>query len=338
MKGKKTYILSVLAILIIGGISFYLSAGSEIGAVREALRSASGFYLALMALIMLFYYVTDGYTLRTISRQYKKDFTLKQGFVNGMVGTLFSDLTPSSSGGQFAQVFVFNKQGIVPATASGILLTCFISYQTVLISYTALIMIFQLTYFMGEGVHVATMALTGFLINFVVTGVLFFGTRSKKFQNFFINNIIFFLARIRIVKDYEVTSQNIRWKFEEFREESKRLQANKPLFIKICACNVIKQTCMYSMPFFAFRAIHVNVPWASFVNFLSLAAIINLINTFLPVPGASGGSEGCFMILFGSLGQANAAVAMLLWRFFAFYYGAIIGILTFMFAKDARRR
>ena len=68
------------------------------------------------------------------------------------------------------------------------------------------------------------------------------------------------------------------------------------------------------------------------------SSIINLINTFLPIPGASGGSEGCYMILFGFLGRANASSSMFLWRFFSFYFGLILGMITFIVAKDTKRK
>ena len=144
---------------------------------------------------MFMYYVFDGLATMIFARLYKKDFTLKEGFVNGLVGTLFSGLTPSSSGGQFAQVFVFNNQGISPAISTSILLMCFISYQIVIMGFTAVIMIVGSAYFLDKGVGVSSMAAVGFLINAVVTLLLFAGAKSKKFQNFIVDKVVYLLSK-----------------------------------------------------------------------------------------------------------------------------------------------
>ena len=57
----------------------------------------------------------------------------KQGFTNAISGTFFNGITPFSSGGQFAQVYIFNRQGITPANSASILLMAFIVYQSVLV-------------------------------------------------------------------------------------------------------------------------------------------------------------------------------------------------------------
>ena len=47
---------------------------------------------------------------------------IEQGFKNAISGTFFNGITPFSSGGQFAQVYIFNRQGISPTNSASILL------------------------------------------------------------------------------------------------------------------------------------------------------------------------------------------------------------------------
>ena len=130
--------------LVIGYISLRLSVGGEVKSVLHTLTSASPIWLAVLITIMLGYYLVDGLALWLLAHNYKKDFTFKQAFINALTGTLFNGLTPSSSGGQFAQVFVFNNQGIPPTIASGILMMCFISYQIALMAISAILMLVNL--------------------------------------------------------------------------------------------------------------------------------------------------------------------------------------------------
>ena len=90
------------------------------------------------------------------------------------------------------------------------------------------------------------------------------------------------------------------------------------------------------MPFFAALALKVPLTAGNYPKFLSLAAAISLFNTFMPIPGASGGSEASFVLLFGFLGQATASSAMLIWRMLTFYFGLLLSILIVAFAKDTK--
>lgn len=336
MTSKKSYLINTLIIILVGGLSLYFSVGHEVKNVMNAIAHADIRWMFVLAVIMIGYYLTDGLVTTLFARQYKKDYTLKQGFVNGLVGTLFSDITPSSSGGQFAQVYLFNHQGVAPTAATSILLMCFISYQVVMILFTALIMLVQAPYFMHEGWHVTLMALTGFLINFGVTAALLLAAKSKTFHNFVSRYVITFLAKIHIVKDPEATRYKIEDSLGRFRKEISHLERNKKLFVKACFGNLVKLTIIYSTPFFACLALHIPVHISQFINFLSLAAIINLINTFLPIPGASGGSEGCYMILFSFLGHVHTTSSMMLWRFFSFYFGLVLSFIAFLTSKEMK--
>ena len=337
MTSKKSYIIDILIIVVIGGLSLYFSVGKEVKHVYKTIMHADIRWMIFLAAIMMGYYVTDGIITAMFARRYKKDYTIKQGFINGLVGTLFSDITPSSSGGQFAQVYLFNHQGIDPTTSTSILLMCFISYQAVMIVLTAIIMLIQAPYFMHEGAHVAFMAFLGFAINFAVTSALLLAAKSEKVHHFITKYVVTFLIKIHIVKNKEATIYKVEDYLTSFRRELANLEKNKKLFFKACLGNLIKLSIMYSTPFFACKALHIHVTIAQFLNFMSLAAIINLINTFLPIPGASGGSEGMYMVLFAFLGQVNASSSMMLWRFFSFYFGLIVSFIVFVSSKEMKR-
>ena len=67
--------------------------------------------------------------LTLFAKVYKKDYTLKQGIVNAMAGIFFNGITPMASGGQFYQVYAFNKQGIKATYSSSILLMILLSIK-----------------------------------------------------------------------------------------------------------------------------------------------------------------------------------------------------------------
>lgn len=332
-KNKKKYILNILLILSITGLSAYFSIGKNYKQVIEAFKEANVFWVIIMFLVMLSYYMFDALSLMFFGRVYKKDFNYKQSFTNAISGTFFSAITPSSSGGQFAQVYVFNKQGISATNSSSILLMCFICYQSVLVLYTSVVVLFNLSY-LSANPGIFSLVMIGFLTNFVVIIALFGGAKSKRLQNFLIHTVVKLLSKIKIIKNYEETSGKLEQYLSDFREQLNFLQHNKSVLIKSCLCNFMKLTIVYSMPFFATKALNLDVTFAYFFQFIGYCSFIYLINAFLPIPGASGGSEACYMLFFGFLGSVGVSSSMTLWRFISYYVGLILGGLVFSFDRE----
>lgn len=336
MRNKK-YFFNIALILIIGGVSIYLSIGKQFDQVIHAFEEARISWIAVMGIVMFSYYLFDALSLWYFGLAYKKDYSFKQSFINAISGTFFNGITPFASGGQFAQVYIFNKQGISPTNSASILLMCFICYQSVLVLYTGIVLLFKYQYFVEDQPAVFSLAILGFLINFVVILGLFGGAKSKKLQNFLTHNVLRFLSKIHIVKDYESTCVKIEQYLADFREQLNFLQRNKPVLVKSCLCNFMKLTIIYSMPFFAAKALNLNVSWNQFFDFLGLCSFIYLINAFLPIPGASGGSEGVYVLLFSFLGTVGTSSSLFLWRFMSYYMGLIIGGLVFSMNKEINR-
>ena len=329
------YILNFFIILIIGCLAIYLTVGKEIDTVFEAIKTAKPLILVVMACIMLAYYLIDALILYIICKARGYKLKLKQTFVTNMTGVLFSDLTPSATGGQFAQVYVFHNQGIHVGQASGILTVVFITYQIVIITYATLAMLINAKAIFQSRESIL-IGIIGFVVNVVITGGFFLVTKSAKAHDLFVNKFIGFLAKIKIVKNYEKTTADVSESFREFRDESAKLFAHKSLFCEVCLCHVVKLTLFYTLPFFAAMSLGVPVYPAELPKYISLAAAISLFNTFMPLPGASGGSEASFVMLFGFLGKTIVSTAMLIWRVFTFYFGLLLSLIVVAVSKETK--
>lgn len=333
MKNKK-YFLNILLILLIGGGVIYLSIGDNFDQILSVFQHAKMSWIVVMVLVMFCYYILDSFSLFYFGRAFKSDYTFRQSLVNSISGIFFNGITPFASGGQFAQVYIFNKQGITPTNSSSILLMCFICYQSILVLYTAIVVLFKYTYFLNEGTGIFGLVMLGFLFNFVVIVSLFVGAKSKKFQNFVTHYVIKLLKKIHIIKNYEDTRYMVEQYLSDFREQLYFLQKNKPVLFKSCLFNFLKLTVLYSMPFFASKALNLDVTWSDFLNFIGICSFIYLITAFIPIPGSSGGSEGIYLLLFSFLGPVGVSSSMFLWRFMTYYMGLIIGGLVFSLDRE----
>ena len=90
------------------------------------------FFFVFLAMIVV-YYGIKALNLLLYARLYTKKYKYHQAIANQLIGVFYSDITPGSSGGQFAQIYTFKKQGLPISTAASILVMAFIVYQSVLV-------------------------------------------------------------------------------------------------------------------------------------------------------------------------------------------------------------
>lgn len=336
-KSNKKYFLNILIILVVGGGAIYFSIGSDLEASIHALANANPIWIILSIALMMVFYLFDGAILYEFGRLYNKGYKYIQGFKNALSGTFWCGITPFASGGQFAQVYIFNKQGIPPTNSASILLMAFIVYQSVLVLYTGVIMIFRFSYYSTIYSGFFSLAILGFVINLCVIASLFLGAKSKTLQNFFCNTILKILSKIRIVKNYEDTKIKVDQSLQNFRVELSLLQKNTSLLVKTSLLNVGKLTIIYSIPFFAAKALNIDVHISQIFDFIGICSFIYMITAFVPIPGASGGSEGVYFLLFNHILGAGTPTTLLLWRFTTYYFGLVLGGVVFATDKEINR-
>ena len=337
-ESKRKYFFNVILILVIGFLVIYFTMKDDLTASINALMTASVGWIFVSLLLMVGYFILDAINLYTFGKIYKSDYSFRQAFTNSISGTLFNGLTPFSSGGQFAQVYIFNKQGITPANSASILLMAFIVYQSVLVLFTAVVMVFRFSAYNKIYSDFFSLAILGFLINFFVISGLFLGAKSKRLQNFLCNSIIRLLSKIKIVKNYEDTTIKITRSLDNFRRELGVLQKNKVVLIKSSLLNLGKLLIMYSIPFFAAKALNLNVKYYQIFDFIGICSFVYMITAFIPIPGASGGSEGVYYMLYSPFfGSVGTPTTLLIWRFITYYLGLIVGGIVFATSREINR-
>lgn len=334
----KNYFLNIVWILLFGTIAVFFTLKGDFQAIFTVLKNINKFYFALCLICALLLYLIDGFVLRLYANINDGHYTLKQAFVNSISGGFFSGITPFSSGGQFAQVYIFKKQGVTTTKAAGILLMHFIVYQFCMVSYTLLILLFKFQYFYEEYSNFVSLGLIGFTINSAVIIALFCGAVSERFQCFLTGKVLKIGHKLHLVKNYSVAKVNLDKKLSDFRLELKIMQHNKKTILKSCGWFYLRLTLQYSIPFFTMYALGQHLTLASYFDYMGLCAFVYMITAFIPIPGASGGSEGVYVLLFSSLmGSVLASSSMLIWRFCSYYFILFVGGAFFALNREINR-
>ena len=352
-QGRK-YIINISIMVIVSAIAIFFVLKDNPGQVIKNLANCDLKYIAIAFLVMMGYYLVEALILTVLARMYKRNYPYYKGFFNTMIGAFFSGITPSNSGGQFVQAYTFSKQGIKVANAASILLMHYIVYQSVSVLFSAGILIFkfdelssytqQINIF-GFNFEIMSLSILGFVINAGVILMLFFAAFSKKLHHFITTTGVNILYKLHLVKNKEQKSLELSGKFESFRIELKRLLQNVWVLIITIILFFIKMVLYNLIPYFV--ALSLGAEFRStntlmnIVDSTSMSLFSTTITSMVPIPGASGGAELVFKMLFDNFFVADASqisAIILIWRSITYYMGLIIGFVIFLLYHESPKK
>lgn len=128
--------------------------------------------------------------------------------------------------------------------------------------------------------------------------------------------------------------ETINGQLERFTYEAEHLKDHKKeLFIAVILC-IIRLIFYYAIPFVIFMAMGINADFDLFLNCLAMGSFVSIVSGLIPIPGASGGTEAIFVMMFSNLFAGNIVTsAMLIWRFLTYYLMMIVGSICFIYIK-----
>ncbi|MEG0273811.1 MAG: lysylphosphatidylglycerol synthase transmembrane domain-containing protein [Longicatena sp.] len=331
----RSYALNLLIILGFTVLVLWFALKDNYHSVMALIANLKWYWLAIILCWGILYAWVIGMILTVFARRNRKKYTYLQGFQNGLVGIFFSGITPSATGGQFAQAYIFKKQGIKYSDGASILWADFIVYQTTMMIYVTILFALRYSHYMDIIGTWFLAILVGYIVNVFVIAVLWTMALFPKLYVRLSQVGVQLLAKMHIVKNKEKTLSTWTIQVEGFTTEIKKMRHEKKMIFKTVALNVIRMTIQFVLPFFIANAIGVNLGWDKFIDCLALSSFVLMANAFIPIPGASGGTELIFTQLFIFLvgSYASASGIMILWRFSTYHVVMLVGAGVFIYLK-----
>lgn len=294
------------------------------------LKNARLPFLGAAFLCMAAYWLLETWMLQAMTSTLSRPLKFRQVLRVSMVGQLFNQITPFSSGGQPIQAYYLCRYGVPLGSATSILLMKFIVYQTVLALYSLVLLVFQFPFFLQHVAGFGWLILIGFAVNLAVVVLLYSvgyfpgGTRR------FLLWLLKVLHKMRIVKDRDKMEHRILDEMEKFHQDFVGFKGHPKEIIRLVVFSFLQLTVFFLVPLCVCLAL--NAGKVSALSVVSAAAFVLLISSFVPLPGASGGAEGSFYLLFGIffVQPEGVPMAILMWRMLTFYLPILTGV---FFAK-----
>jgi uncharacterized protein (TIRG00374 family) len=339
---SKKYKINLLIIFLvaIGFTLFTLLTDNNLNSVVNAFSQANLWMILVIFLVMMLKIFLEGIILFILARLYTTRYTLGKAINNYFIGIFFSHITPSSTGGQFAQAYAFSKQGIEIANAASILVMHFLLFQIAQVAFGLIALLLRLEKFLsitetfnifGTSIPIIYLSLLGFAINFFIIFFILALAKSKFLHKTIVNGIVALLGKLKFIKNPEKVKSNLQVQIENFRIESRRLQANTPVTVVLLILFFVRLTLTYSIPYFSAMALPtIDLSQTNIFDGIFMTAYLNVIVSFTPLPGSVGFSEFFFSYLFQSLfgGYSQTIAPQFIWRGVTFYFTLIIGAIS----------
>lgn len=327
----KNRAFNVFLILCIAVLVAYVTVKDNFNEVMKTISNLNIFYVILLVLFAYLVQVIMAWVLKILTNIRRPNYSFFNALTNATIASLFHGITPSASGGQIIQAYVYRKQGIKIETSLSILLIDFILYQAALVFVSVIFLIIKFEYFVTNYNSLIFLLILGFTINSALVVGLFSMSSSKKVYTFISVKVLNLLHKIKIVKNKEETLDKLNKSLNEFSEAWKDILDHKSIMIKVFLLNILRLLIYYSIPILIMMSLGFKMSIAMGFQVMILTGFTYIMNAMIPIPGASGTSEAVFITLMKPyLGYVGAVSTSLVWRFVTYYSILLIGTLFFV--------
>ncbi len=323
---KGTIFNFILIITIFAGLLIYMINVDGIDNIINLLHQVNYNWVIAGLICLIIYWICEAITLHVpLKRMYKS-----QNFGNSvkvsMIGQLFNNITPFSSGGQPMQAYELTKTGKRVSDSLSVLMLKFIVTQIALVVTTVIIVFAEFDFFKMLMHDYLWVAILGFGVNIVAIIVAIIAGINKKLITSIVNPIIKLLGKIHIFKQPDKVIDNFDKSMDNFSGQFKVMKSEKLMVLKMFVVAVIQSMSYYSITYMVYKAFGNSE--ITFLQIIPAQAFLLLIMTFVPTPGSGLGAEGGFYLLFNSIFKKGTInMSILFWRIYTFYLPIIVGAL-----------
>jgi hypothetical protein len=326
---KNIFTVFILGIIINVFLSFYM----DFSDLNQSLTNVKIYHLFIPFFSYIFIYIIESLRLVIVLRILKYKIPFKEAFFNSVMGYLFSFLTPIATGGQPFQIYHLKMLNIKARESSSIILSRFVENILTIILIIIIFMkeVMNILYNMDLNKNILFLGL--FTSIFFAIIFLFFlirpdliGTFIRKIEN---TKIILFIEK-------KTNKKNIALALEKWTQELKESVSilwGKNIHIMILdillgVLVLLLQS--FSMYYIFDILLNINM---NYFHFTLIYFLILIISFYIPTPGASGGIEGVYILVFSNLVKKKSMVilSIFLWRLTTYYFQIFFGLLLLMF-------
>lgn len=321
------YALNIVLILVITFFTLYLIfKEQELPEIIRDIKCANPRWIAFGACVAVLFVSCEAaiihYMLRVLDQKTRFPKCLKYSFI----GFFFSYITPSSTGGQPMQMYHMKKDKIKIGYSTLIMLLITIAYKSVLVLMALGSLIFNFDFVRQYAGDMKWLIVLGFVLNLSFVAALLLIFIKPIWARAFGIKIVDILTKIKIIKkkNKEKYTEKLIRICDTYAMGADYIKRNLSVVFNVFLITAAQRICLFSITWIIYRAYGLNS--TRFIDILTLQILIGVAVEMLPLPGAAGISEGCFLLAFTDIfGVELVKPALLISRGLSFYLILLLG-------------
>ena len=327
MKKTVIYALNVLFIFLIGVLTFRLVFKDRaLGQILDDLDKANKLWLLGGAVLAVLFVAGEAVIIRYMLGLFKEKIPLRRCLKYSFVGFFFSYITPSSSGGQPAQMYYMKKDGIGLGHSTLTMLVITLTFKAVLVVFGGAFLIFRRELVLENTGDYFWLVVTGFMLNLIYSAGLAFLLLKPKAACKLINGTVRLLCRIGLIspkKRQRLFHKVVRLE-KTYRQGAEYVRTHLGTIARVFGMTCVQRLFFFAVTWVVYQSY--GLSGTSFLDIVVMQTMIAVSVEMLPLPGAAGITEACFMVMFGGIfGEALVRPGMLLSRGLTFYVILFLG-------------
>ena len=314
------------ACISFGILLFFLFWGGGAASLSQIAAASKPEWLLLAIGCCVLVWLLEGVTLHFFCRALYKDWRLPYSVCTGLIGILYSCLTPFSTGGQPMQIYTMHRLGMDTGKSGSIIAIKTLVYQGVLLVLTLVMIVWKLPYFQQNVSDFSFVTILGLLSNsaFLLFVALFFF--SPRITDRLLRGGLKVLMRLHLCRKPLVRYSKIHRELSSFHGSSKLFGKNPRLYLLAIFVTVVQILLGCMVPYLIYRTFGFSDVGPDVM--VAAQAYVSMVSAFVPLPGASGGAEGSFLLFFGPFFPTGTLLpATVLWRMLTYYMSLPMGAL-----------
>lgn len=317
MKNKT---LNIIVVLISACIffSFFIFTKGVSSLIKE-LKSLNMYWIFWSVVGVVLFWTFEAIVLHIIIKElHDKEYSFFKTIKFHMIGQFFGSITPLSAGSQPAQLYEMTESGIPAGLSGSILMIKFMLHQVINIFCLMIALLFKFNYFNSKIKYFMYFAILGVVINIAVMLLAILVVMNRKITENILHFILKILGAIRILKNVESKKKRIEEELKSFHQNAMLMVKHINMCIYVLIFTLLEWTTYFCIPYFIYRSF--GFYSESLWTIMAAQVFLTVFMSAIPLPGAEGGAEGGFYVIFNLFFKSSTIItALFVWRILTYY-------------------
>lgn len=328
-KKKKWFslVMLIVNILVIAGILLYYGLTSGIKSLSEVLTLGVKWQFILFAVLAFMGYLTME-TLKyfQLIKKTTGRYRIKLAISTMIYGFYYDNITPLSSGGEPAQIYHLNKNGVSGDKATSIPLMKHVIWIITFVFLGTLVLIVNAFYPFSTNIWIKLAGSLALILNGSIVFLLIFFSVSKRTAQILVIKILKLLHKMHIIKNYKVTFFKVVKFVKNYQKTIKALTKSFSTWLIQILLAVGSYLSLFSIVYFIYLAFPHSVGGLTWGYVVCCMMLCELVTSIAPLPGGTGFAEFSFSAIFASWFEPTIFPwALIVWRTITYFSYLIMG-------------